>query len=314
MGEGLAFVGGQYCGIEDARISIFDPGFTHSDVVYDVTSTWNGSFFRLEDHIARFLRSCAGFELVCPYTPAELRRILAICVQRGGVADRSFVSMALTRGLYTSAEAAASRDIFQTACTLIAYAVPYKWIASPEAQARGWHMITAKTPRIPDACVDMRCKNHHWGDLTRGKFEARARGADCAVHLSIEGYLTEGAGFNVFFAKGGHLFTPARNILQGLTRQSVLDLADELGIPTEVGDFRVEALREADEAFITSTAGGVMPLARIDDRSFPVNGAGSLSVRLREEYWRRREEGWLATPVSDILGADAVSPPARALK
>ena len=302
MGEGLAYVDGQYCRVEDARISILDPGFTHSDVVYDVTSTWNGAFFRLDDHISRFLRSCAGFELVCQYTPAQLKTILATCVQRGGVAERSYVSIALTRGLYTSAEAAASRDIFQTTATLIVYALPYKWIASPEAQARGWHMITAKTPRIPDACVDMSCKNYHWGDLTRGKFEARARGADCAVHLSVEGYVTEGAGFNVFFAKGGRLFTPARNVLQGLTRQSVLDLAAELEIPAEVGDFRIEALREADEAFITSTAGGVMPLARIDDRSFPTRGPNSLSIRLREEYWRRREAGWLATPVADILG------------
>jgi branched-chain amino acid aminotransferase len=147
----------------------------------------------------------------------------------------------------------------------------------------------------------MRFKNYHWGDLTRGKSEARAAGADAAVHCAIEGYLTEGAGFNLFFVKGGRLFTPARNVLEGLTRQSVLDLAAELGIPTEVGDYPADDLRHADEAFITSTAGGVMPVARVDDRALGLGVPGPLSVKLRHEYWRRREQGWLATPVSSVL-------------
>jgi len=301
MSDGLAYIDGKYCAPADAKISIFDPGFTHSDVVYDVVSAWKDNFFRLDDHVTRFLRSCKGVNLSCPYGPDELKRILATCVRDGGVGDGAFVSMAVTRGRYPNKEAARARDIFKMTPNLIAYAVQYMWIADPQTQARGVYLIISKVPRIPSACVEMKYKNYHAGDLTRGRFEAQAAGADRAVHCAIEGYLTEGAGFNLFFVTKGRLFTPARNVLEGLTRQTVLELATELGVPAEVGDYPPDALRQADEAFITSTAGGIMPVARVDDRCFPAKGPGPLSTRLREEYWRRREAGWLSTPVADYL-------------
>jgi branched-chain amino acid aminotransferase len=301
MGEGLAFIDGKYCPLADAKVSVFDQGFTHSDVVYDVVSTWKGQFFRLDEHIQRFLRSCAGVRLTCPCGPDELKRVLATCVRDGGVEDGSFVSMTVTRGRYESKEDARSRNIFRMTQNLIVYAVPYMYIADPKTQERGMHLVISQVPRIPSACVEMRYKNYHAGDLTRGRFEAQAAGADRAVHLAIEGYLTEGAGFNLFFAKDGRIFTPAHNVLEGMTRQTVIDLAAELAIPAEEGDYPASALLEADEAFITSTAGGIMPVAQVDNRRYPANGPGPISTRLREEYWRRREAGWLSTPVAEVL-------------
>ncbi len=301
MGDGMAFIEGKYCAPNDAKVSIFDPGFTHSDVVYDVVSVWKGRFFRMEDHITRFLASCAGVRLTCPYTPEELKRILATCVRDGGVEDGAFVSMAVTRGRYPDRASALSRDIFRMTPNLIAYAVPYMRIADLETQARGMYVVMSSVPRIPSACVEMKYKNYHAGDLTRGRFEAHAAGADRAIHCAIEGYLTEGAGFNLFFVKDGRLFTPARNVLEGITRRTVLDLAIELGISAEEGDYPATALVEADEAFITSTAGGIMPISRVGDRQYPSNGPGPVSLRLRDEYWRRREAGWLSTPVERYL-------------
>jgi branched-chain amino acid aminotransferase len=72
-----------------------------------------------------------------------------------------------------------------------------------------------------------------------------------------------------------------------------------------VGDYPPDELLHADEAFITSTAGGIMPVAQIDGRTFPEAGRGPIGTRLREEYWRRREAGWLSTPVSHVLGLQA---------
>jgi branched-chain amino acid aminotransferase len=299
VGEGLAYAEGKYCSPSEAKLSVMDPGFTHCDVVYDVTSTWKGNFFRLDEHIERFLSSCEGIHLVCPYEPKELKRILATCVVKGGVSDASYVSMALTRGPYTT-EGKKNWDLKKTIPNFIAYAIPYVWIADLEKQKRGMSMIVAKTPRIPDACVDMRFKNFHWGDLNRAKFEATAAGVDAAVLLSIEGFLTEGAGYNLFFVKEGRLFTPARNCLQGMTRRSVLDLATELRVRVEVGDYSADDLRNADEAFITSTAGGVMPVSEIDGHALGSVMRGALTVRLKDEYWRRRSEGWLGTPVDRL--------------
>ncbi len=301
MAEGYAYVQGSYCPLDEAKISVFDLGFTHSDVVYDVTSAWLGRFFRLDEHIARFERSCSGIRLTCPYGARELKTILATCVQRGGVAQGAYVSLVLTRGRYATPEAARARDILRTVPTFLAYAVPYRWIAEPQRQERGVRLIVSTVPRIPSASVDMRYKNFHWGDLTAGCFEANAAGADVAVHCAVEGYLTEGAGFNLFFVRGGRLYTPRHNVLEGVTRQAVLDIAAESGLPAVLGDFAAQELRDADEAFITSTAGGIMPVVRADDRPLGAGVPGPLSQRLREEYWRRREAGWMGTPVADLL-------------
>ena len=302
MGDGLAFIDGKFCPLSEAKVSVFDPGFTHSDVVYDVVSVWKGQFFRLDEHIERFLVSCAGTRLKCPYSAAELKSILARLVIDGGVEDGAFVSMAVTRGKYESPAAARARNIFQMKQNLIAYAVPYMWIADPEVQKRGMHLVTSQVPRIPSACVDMRYKNYHAGDLTRGRFEAQEVGAHRAVHCTIDGHLTEGAGFNLFWVAKGRVFTPAYNVLEGITRKAVLEISADLGIPAEEGNYPEADLINADEAFITSTAGGVMPVARINDRHYPAQGPGEISLCLHNEYWRRREAGWLSTPVAAALG------------
>jgi branched-chain amino acid aminotransferase len=305
MSDGRAFIDGAYCAPADAKVSVFDPGFTHSDVIYDVVSVWRGSFFRLNDHVERFLTSCTGVQLTCPVDGEQLKKILATCVTEGGVLDGAYVSMAVTRGRYQTKEAARTRNIFAMVPNLIVYAIPYMWIADEHVLSRGFRLVLSKVPRIPSACVDMRYKNYHAGDLTRGRFEAHAAGADRAVHCAIEGYLTEGAGFNVFFVKNGQLHTPARNVLEGITRRTVLELAQELGIPAEVGDYAPHELLHADEAFITSTAGGIMPVAQIDDRTFPQAGRGPVGSRLKDEYWQRRAAGWLSTPVSRVLESPA---------
>lgn len=299
-GEGLAFVNGTFCPVGEATISVFDIGFTHSDVAYDVTSVWKGWFFRLDDHVQRFLRSCAGFRLVYPYGEDDIKRILATCVERGGIGDAAYVAVVVTRGHYTK-DGERDRDIFKTTPTFIAYAVPYIWIADPVKQNRGLHIVVAKTPRIPDACVDMRFKNYHWGDLTQGRFEARDAGADNAVLCTLDGCLAEGPGFNVFFAADGRLCTPARNVLEGLTRQTVFDLARELGTPAQVGNYPAERLREADEAFICSTAGGIMPVVQVDGRVLGNGVPGPLTLKLRDLYWAKRGQGWLGTAAAALL-------------
>ena len=300
MGQGVAFVDGAYIDAADAKLSIFDLGFIRSDVVYDVVSTWKGLFFRLDDHIARFGRSCDGIRVECPYSGDEIKRIVAECTHRAGLAD-AYVEMFITRGHFASPS---NRDIRTCIPTFMAYAIPYVWVATPEKQDRGLHLVIAARQRIPDEAVDMRHKNFHWGDLTGGVLEALDAGADNAVLCTASGLLAEGPGFNVFVIKDGRLSTPRRNMLEGITRQTVFDLAAEIGMPAEAADLPPDALRDADEAFICSTAGGIMPVGRIDDRVFRNGGPGRISTRLRELYWSKREAGWLGTPITDLLADD----------
>jgi len=307
MGDGMAFVDGEYVAIEDAKISVFDSGFSKSDVVYDVTSTSNGRFFRLDDHVARFLRSCAGVGMTCPYSADEIKHILAECVERGGVGELSYVDMMLTRGTNRGFIRGFVPDLRDTNVNFIAYAVPYVWIVPLDIQQQGIDIIVAKTRRIPDECVDARFKNFHWGDLVRAKIEAADAGAHNAVLCTPDGVLAEGPGFNVFFIKDGALHTPARNMLEGITRQTVFDLAAEAGAPCYADDYRPEDLHEADEVFICSTAGGIMPVIKVDDRVLSNGAPGPLSMRLHSLYWAKRAAGWLGTPVNEVLDRRAVA-------
>jgi branched-chain amino acid aminotransferase len=297
MADSIAFIDGAYVPASEAKISIFDVGFSRGDAVYDTVSVWKGWFFRLDDHIARFLRSCAGMRLRCPYPPADLARILAGCVDRAGLRD-AYVQMIVTRGTFPSQ---ARRDPRQCVNRFIAFALPYVWIVSPERQETGIDLVVAENRRTPTEAIDPRVKNFNWMDLQRGLFEALDRGADTAVLCTPGGHLAEGPGFNLWLVKDGALATPRTNVLEGLTRRTVFDLAAELGIPAREADLAPAALRDADEAFLSSTAGGIMPVSRVDGRPLGAGTPGPIVRRLRALYWDKREAGWLGTSVEDLL-------------
>ncbi|MGH6719198.1 MAG: aminotransferase class IV [Alphaproteobacteria bacterium] len=298
---GIAYIDDRFVPAEEARLPLFDLGFLRGDAVYDTTSVWHGQFFRLDDHIARFLRSCDGMRLNCPHAPDGIARILATCVHRAGL-DDAFVQMIVTRGSYATPE---RRDLRNCVQRFIAYAVPYVWIVRPELQETGIDLAIVDNRRTPTEAIDPRIKNFNWMDLQRGLLQGLDRGADNVVLCTPSGFLSEGPGFNVFFAKGGKLFTPAANVLEGLTRQTVIELAGELGLTVTAGDFPAAALRDADEAFLSSTAGGIMPVTRVDGRPLGNGSPGLLTSELRSRYWRRREAGWLGTPVTSLLESSA---------
>jgi branched-chain amino acid aminotransferase len=303
MSDGVAFVDGKYVGRDEAKISVFDLGFSRSDVAYDVVSTWKGQFFRLDDHVERFITSCAGVRIDCPYDTETIKQILAECTYRAELQD-AYVEVLVTRGQFT---VPGSRDLRQTKPNFMAYAVPYVWIVSPEKQDIGVHLWISHTPRIPDAVIDARYKNFHWGDLTQAQLQALDAGADVAILCSLNGYLSEGPGFNVFFITDGKMYTPGANVLEGITRKTVFELATESGIPVAAGDYLPEQLRAADEVFISSTAGGIMPITQVDGRRLGNGKPGVVTRQLRQLYWSKREAGWHGTLITDLLATQKIA-------
>ncbi len=291
-GDGVAFVDGEFVPIGQARLPLLDWGFTRSDVTYDVVHVWKGSFFRLEDHLGRFQRSCEQLRLDPGYGRSEIRTLLMKCVRLSGLRD-AYVEMICTRGV----PAPGSRDPRDCRNGFFAFAIPFVWIISPERQKEGAHLIISKVPRISPASVDPTVKNFHWGDLTHALFEAYDRGGDSAVLVDSDGYLSEGPGFNVFRVHEGNVTTPGGTVLEGFTRQSVRELCEELRIPFALERITPDQLCDADEVFISSTAGGVMSVTRVDGRVFGNGRPGPLTTRIRDLYWRKHDSGWHATPV-----------------
>lgn len=289
---GAAFVEGRFVPIHQARIPVLDLGFLHSDATYDVVHVWKGCFFRLEDHLDRFERSVAQLHLVLPYSRAGIRSILSDCVRLSRLRD-AYVEVICTRGVAPPG----SRDPRQCRNRFLAFAIPFVWIVDPERQQRGIDLVVSSVVRIPPQSVDPTVKNYHWGDLTRGLFQAYERGGDTVVLVDLEGNVSEGPGFNVFAVLAGEVVTPGHTVLQGITQRTVHELCTELGIPCRAGTLSPTQLSHAEEIFLSSTAGGIMPATRVNGQ--PIGNAlpGPLTLKLRELYWRKHEQGWYATPI-----------------
>ncbi|UEM24960.1 aminotransferase class IV (plasmid) [Skermanella mucosa] len=290
---GAAYVDGRYMPVGQAAVPLTDWGYRRSDVTYDVVGVWEGAFFRLDDHVRRFRASMDSLRMTPAESDDEIKEILERLVRLSGLRS-AYVAMDCLRGVPAPGM---PRHPAYARSYIAAFAVPWVSVASAEMCERGLHLMIAETRRIPPESVEPRVKNFHWGDLTRGQFEALDRGADFAVLLDADGNVTEGAGFNIFSITGGRVATPDRGALDGITRLSMIELCAELGIPCEVRPVSAAELRDADEIFACTTAGGVMPASRIDGRIMGNDRPGPISVLLRDRFWARRAEGWHATPI-----------------
>jgi branched-chain amino acid aminotransferase len=293
--NGCAYVDGAYVAPEDAKISIFDWGFLHSDATYDVAHVWQGCFFRLDDHLDRFEASLAALRLNPGLSRAQMREVMHECVRRAGLRE-AYVELLCTRGR----PAPGSRDPRSCTNRFIAFAIPFVWIADPEKQRRGIDLIVGTPQRIPAASVDPRVKNYHWLDFVSGLFEAYERGGETVVLTDGAGNITEGPGFNVFAVSGGALVTPAAGVLEGISRRTVIELAAAAGLPVQQRPLPVAELLAADEVFLSSTGGGVIPIASVD--GVPVGGRargqfGPVSTQLQAAYWALHDDARYTEPV-----------------
>ena len=289
---GCAFVDGAYVPLSEAKISMFDWGFTRSDATYDVVSTWNGAFFRLDKHIDRFFMSLQQMRMSIPFDKAELRKVLHGLVQSSGLKD-AYVAMVCTRGVPPQG----SRDPRLAQNRFYAYAVPYVWIATREKQLQGIDLHVSARIRIPPESVDPTVKNYHWIDLVQAMFEAYDLGRDTSCVVDMEGNICEGPGFNVFMVKDGLVHTVDRGVLHGISRLTAIELCERLQIPIHIGPLPVDEFRKADEVFLTSTGGGILNVAKIDGQPLP-HFPGPITTRLQDAYWAIHEEAEYRDAVS----------------
>jgi branched-chain amino acid aminotransferase len=295
--HGVAFIDGGYFPMSEAKISVLDWGFLHSDATYDTVHVWQGRFFRLDLHIERFFGSVDRLRLKVPFNRQEITDILMNCVALSKLQD-AYVEMICTRG----ASPTFSRDPRHAENRFLAFAIPFGSVANAEQKARGLRVAVSKVVRIPPRSVDPRIKNYHWLDLVMGLFDAYDSGAETALLQDGDGNVAEGPGFNVFVVKDGRMRTPASGVLPGITRRTVFDLAGELGIAVREASVPLAELGNADEVFITSTAGGIMGVAEIDGQKI-AGGVGPVTRRLADLYWEKHRDPAWSTPVDYAAGA-----------
>ena len=289
LSNGAAWIGGHIIPIADAAIPVTDWGVTHSDIAYDVVPVWQGAFFRLDDYVARFMASLTALRFDIGMDADAVCAALHRMVAASGLTD-AYVAMVAARGRNP---VPGSRDPRDCDNHFFAWCVPYVHIVKPDVAAKGTTVWIAKSVRrIPQDSVDPTVKNYHWGDFTSGLFEAKDRGYETTVLLDHAGHVTEGPGFNVFALFGDRVVTSDHGVLHGITRRTVLEMCGEAGRQTDVRPLPLDEFWQADEVFLSSSGGGVIPVAQVDDRHFSNGAAGPVATALRQRYfdWIMRPE------------------------
>ncbi|KAJ3542334.1 hypothetical protein NM208_g4156 [Fusarium decemcellulare] len=279
--RGIAWVQGELVPLHEARIPLLDQGFLHSDLTYDVPAVWDGKIFRLDDHISRLDASCKKIRLQMPMSHEAMKQTLCDMLAKSGIRD-AFIQLIVTRGIKGVRESEPHEQVN----TLYMFIQPYVWVMEPEMQLTGGHAIVARTVRrTPPGSIDPTVKNHQWGDLTRAMHEARDRGAKYPFLTDGDTNLTEGSGFNMCFIKDGKLYTADRGVLEGITRKSVFDVARANNIEIRCETVPVAIAYEADEIFMCTTAGGVMPITTLDGAPVKDGKIGPITRTIWDGYW-----------------------------
>lgn len=276
--EPVCYVNGGLVPESEARISILDHALLYGDGVFDTVIAWDGRLFRLDDHIDRLFRSMAAVAIAPPFGREELRD-LTIRAVRANRLDNAYVKWVVTRGSNNTP----LMDPAGCEANLIILVRPYIRRYSPDSSS-GLRLKTVAIRRPSGQVLAPQIKSLNYLNLVMAKIEAKAARADEALMLDLHGRVCEAPGYNVFIVSRGVLLTPQHDILEGITRASVMDIAEKQGVPLSVCDIELYHAYAAQEVFLTSTAGGLVPVVEIDGRIIGNGQPGPLFAQFSKAY------------------------------
>lgn len=238
------------------------------------------AIFRLNEHLERFYKSAKIYDIKIPYTQEELTN--AICAN---IEINNFKECYIRPIVYFGSESLGIRAKCPVETAIICWASMAH--VSADAQTKGLRVTISPWQKIDTSMIPSTAKAT--GQYISSKLSvnhAISRGFDEALLLNKDGYIAEGSVENIFIVKDNRVITnDARSsILMGITRDSVLQIAKDLGYETEVGFIKPEDLFNADEAFLTGTATEITPIREVDDKIIGVGSRGAITKRLQENF------------------------------
>lgn len=282
------YLNDQLVGKEQAVVSVFDHGLLYGDGVFEGIRVYGGNVFLLKDHIDRLYESAKAIRLEIPISPAAMIQATKDTVAANGIGD-GYVRLVVTRGA-----GSLGLDIRRTSHPQIIIIADTITLYPPEIYEHGMNLITASTIRNHPAALPARIKSLNYLNNILAKIEGTDAGTVEALMLNHKGEVAECTGDNIFILKNGVLKTPSPDagILEGITRNAVLQLAREAGIPTHETTLIRHDLYVADEMFLTGTAAEVVPVVSLDGRKIGDGKPGPITRRLLElfhEFTRKAE-------------------------
>lgn len=273
--EAVIYVNGEFVPESEARISVLDHAVLYGDGVFETVAAWSGRIFKLDAHVDRFYRSMAAVVLDPPTDRKQLCNLIIEAVRRNNL-QQAYVKWIATRG----SNGKPLMDPDGCISNLIILAQPYIHHAAPA----GLKVKTVAVRRPSGQVLDPHIKSLNYLNLVLAKIEAKSAGANQALILDLYGRVCEAPGFNVFTVNGKTLRTPVHDILAGITRETVIELAAESGLSVEACDLELYDAYTAEEIFFCSTAGGLLPVTELDGRVIGNGKPGPVFDMLSKAY------------------------------
>ncbi len=280
----LVHVSGELVPRAQAKVSVFDSVVQGGDAVWEGLRIYRGRIAELDGHLARLQDSARALAFEDVPTSDEVRAAIVETLEANGMRDDAHIRLTLTRG--EKITSGMNPRFNQSGCTLIVLA---EW-KPPVYSDDGIRLITASTRRNTPQCLDSKIHHNNLLNNILAAIEANVAGADAAIMLDVNGFVSETNDTNLFLVRAGEVLTPhADSCLPGLTRKMILDLCRQHEIPAVERNLSLTELYTADEVFTTGTMGELTPVLEADGRTIADGAVGPMTRRLQALH---REYAW----------------------
>jgi branched-chain amino acid aminotransferase len=288
--ELVVYLNGKYVEKSKATVSVLDHGLLYGDGVFEGIRAYDGSVFRLADHVNRLYESAKVIQIEIPLNEHELTEVITETLRRNNLRN-AYIRVVVTRGT-------GDLGIDPSLCekpTLFVITEPVTSLLGPK-ESRVIHVSISSVRRDRVDATSHEVKSLNYLNSILAKMEASATGADDAIMLDSRGFVSEASVTNVFLVKGGKLSTPpsAAGILHGITRARIIQLCDELGLEVRERDITPFELMTADEVFLVGTKSEIRAVGSVNGRTIGTGAAGPTTKQLLQEFGKivlRRDEG-----------------------
>jgi branched-chain amino acid aminotransferase len=284
--ELLVYIDDDYVKKNMAKISVFDHGLLYGDGVFEGIRSYSGFVFKLDEHIDRLYNSAKYISLSIPLSKNEIKEKILETLRKNKLKD-AYIRVVVTRGkgdLGLDPRKCPKPSIFIITDKITLY------------EKTAIKAVTSSIVRNAGTALSPMVKSLNYLNNILARIEANRAGVDEAIMLNQRGYVSEGTGDNLFIIKDSIIITPppTADILLGITRNTVIDLAKNRGIKVIERDITLYELYNADEAFLTGTAAEVAPLIEVDGKKIGDGKSGSITLKIIEIFNQTKMSG---TPI-----------------
>jgi len=283
----VVYVNGRMVPKSQAMVSVYDHGLLYGDGIFEGIRVYKKKIFKCKQHMDRLYRCAEQLKMTIPVTREEMEAIQRECISVNGL-DDGYIRLVVTRGYGTLGLDPRRCPVPGVICIADQISLYPK-----EFYETGMRVVVAKRPKMPLACLDPRLKSLNYLNNILAKVEAIEAGCDEAIMLSLDGWVTECTGDNIFIVKDGTVYTPPNvtgnsGSLEGVTQKFVRDeLTAMCGVTCRVKEMRLEEVLGADEVFLTGTAAEIIGVNQIDHdgKAYKISaGEGPITKKLRMKF------------------------------